>query len=172
VRFVCHFSRTPGGVSRFGQNEVERRDLDWDLILQNADAANVTRFVYASLFLAHKIFRSPLPPESVWKKIETQTPPAFSNWLKENGEYDVLTSNYRQRHKGKDYRLTFLAARTFAERLGIIRFALVPPAAQLMAKYKIASPAMIPFLYVRYAVERGMEYGRGIAPHPRPLSRK
>ena len=128
--------------------------LDWDLILQNADAANVTRFVYASLFLAHKIFHSPLPPESVWKNFALQTPPAFRNWLNDHGEHDVLTSNYRQRHKGKDYQLTFLAARTFAERLGIIRFATMPPAAQLMAKYKTNSRLMIPFLYARHFVER------------------
>ncbi|MEK7439623.1 MAG: nucleotidyltransferase family protein [Chloroflexota bacterium] len=128
--------------------------LDWDLILQNADAANVTRFVYASLFLAHKIFHSPLPPESVWKNFTLQTPPAFRNWLNDHGENDVLTSNYRQRHKGKDYQLTFLAARTFAERLGIIRFATMPPAAQLVAKYKTNSRLMIPFLYARHFVER------------------
>ncbi len=143
--------------------------LDWDLILQNANAANVTRFVYASLFLAHKIFRSSLPSESVWKNFALQTPPTFRDWLNEYGEYDVLTSNYRQRHKGKDYQLTFLAARSFAERLGIIRFAALPPAAQLMAKYKTNSRAMIPFLYARHFVERGAEYGRGIMPHPQPL---
>lgn len=135
--------------------------LNWDLILQNANAANVTRFVYASLFLAHKIFRSPLPPESVWKKIEIQTPLVFRRWLNDQGENDVLTSNYRQRRKGKDYELTFLAARTFAERLGIVRFATMPPAAQLMAKYKTNSRLMIPFLYVRHFVERGVGYGRG-----------
>lgn len=172
ARFVHDCSSTPSGVSRKARNEVEGCDLDWDFVLRNANAANVTRFLYASLFLAYKIFRSPLPPESVWKKFEIQTPPAFRDWLNENGENDVLTSNYRQRHKGKDYQLTFLAARSFAERLGIIRFAALPPAAQLMAKYKTNSRAMIPFLYMRHFVERGAEYGRGIMPHPQPLSRK
>ncbi|MBI4631411.1 MAG: nucleotidyltransferase family protein [Chloroflexi bacterium] len=128
--------------------------LKWDLILHNANTAHITRFVYASLFLAHKIFNSPLPPEPVWKKFEIQTPPVFRDWLNDHGEHDVLTSNYRQRRKGKDYELTFLAARTFAERLGIIRFAAMPPAAQLMAKYKTNSRVMIPFLYARHFVER------------------
>jgi hypothetical protein len=163
ARFVYHSSGTPSGVSSIARNEVEGRDLDWDLILQHSNIANVTRFVYASLFLAHKLFRSPLPPKSIWKNFGLQTPPAFRDWLNEHGETDVLTSNYRQRHRGKSYRLTFLAARSVTERLGIIRFALVPSAAQLMAKYKIQSRVAIPFLYVRYFVERGVEYGRDLS---------
>jgi len=147
--------------------EIDSTALNWDLILQNTNVANVTRFVYASFFLAHKIFHSSLPPEPVWEKFEIQTPPAFRDWLTDHGEYDVLTSNYRQRRKGKDYELTFLAARSLTERLGIIRFAAMPPAAQLMAKYETSSRAALPFLYVRHFVERSVEYGRG---HSNPLT--
>jgi len=139
--------------------------LNWDIVLAQAEAANVSRFVYASLWLAHAIFGSPLPPDEVWTRLAAQTPPAFRRWLETQGVADVLTSDYRRKHKGKDYQLTFLAARSPLEWIGIVRFAALPPLEQLMAKYRVAHRWQAALLYPHYLSERVWMYGRGLASH-------
>jgi hypothetical protein len=136
--------------------------LDWQRMEAKMTQAGVTRFVYASLFLAHQIFDAPLPPPPVWQYLAAATPPAFRAWLSQHGPADVLTADYRHRHKGQDYRLTFLAAHSLAERLGIIRFAALPPSGQLMSKYNLRHRWLGPLVYPRYIVERVSTYGRGI----------
>lgn len=156
--------------------------LDWERASAYAD---LSRFVYASLFLAHEIFGSPLPPAGVWQRLAAETPAAFRAWLTEYGAKDVLTSDFRRRHKGKDYQfafasrlaaesdhgfnykgrdyqLTFLAARSLRERLGIMRFAALPPTGQLMAKYHIRRRWLAPLLYPRHIAERLGDYGRAL----------
>ena len=137
-------------------------DLNWDKITGRAAAAGVGRFLFASLFLAHEIFASPLPPAPAWKELEREAPLAFREWLIENGVEDVLTSSCRQRRKGQDYQLTFLAARSIFERLGIIRFAALPPAGQLMVKYNLRHRWLTLLLYPRYLAERLGAYGRAL----------
>lgn len=146
-------------LARFAQVSTA---LDWDAILQRAGQAGVSRFVYASLFLAHEVFGSPLPPSIIWQQLAAATPPAFRAWLAEHGAADVLTSDFRRRHKGQDYRLTFLAARSTVEKLGILRFAALPPLDQLAAKYKLRHRWLGPLLYPRYVAERVGSYGRGL----------
>jgi hypothetical protein len=136
--------------------------VDWPSSLASAEAAGVSRFVYASLELAHDIFAAPLPPAQHWQRLAQLTPPAFRNWLEADGPVDVLTSDYRQRSKGQDYRLTFVAARSAAERLGIARFALLPPMGQLAAKYHLRHAWLGPLLYPRHLAERARDYGKAM----------
>lgn len=136
--------------------------LDWEKVLRQAEQAGVSRFVYASLFLAQRVFGSPLPPPSGWQRLEATTPPSFRTWLAGEGARDVLTGDFRRRDRGKDYQLTFLAARSIGERLGIVRFAALPPVEQLAAKYKLRRRWLGPLLYPRYVAERVGSYGRGV----------
>jgi hypothetical protein len=136
--------------------------LDWPRALARAHVAGVARFVYASLGLAHEIFGAPLPPEAVWQQLAGLTPSAFKHWLAQHGAVDVLTSDYRRRDHGQDYRLTFLAARSWWERAGIVRFALLPPTGQLVKKYSLSQPGLAPFYYPRFVLERVGAYGRGV----------
>jgi len=139
---------------------AESAGLDWERGLASAGAANISRFVYASLFLAHRIFGSPLPPPRYWERLQAHTPPRFRVWLEEHGAADALTADYRAIEKGMDYRLTFLAAGSLSERLGILRFAALPPMGQLAAKYHLRHRWMAPLLYPRHLAERVLEYGR------------
>lgn len=132
--------------------------LDWEHSLANADSARVSRFVYASLHLAHEVFGSPLPPAALWARLAQETPPAFRAWLAEAGVADTLTADYRRREKGKEYRLTFLAADSIFEKMGIVRFAALPPAGQLAAKYRLRHRWLGPLLYPRHIVERLSAY--------------
>jgi hypothetical protein len=132
--------------------------LDWDKVLAGAAAARVGRFVYASLYLAHQIFGSPLPPPEVWAQLTQATPPGFSHWLAAHGPADVLTADYRRRQRGQDYRLTFLAARSIWEKAGIARFAAFPPLGQLAAKYGLRHRWAAALYYPRHLVERLGEY--------------
>ena len=136
--------------------------LDWEHILAQARHAKVSRFVYASLFLAHQIFNAPLPPASVWQRLVAAAPAAFRSWLAESGVSDVLTADYRRPHQGKDYHLTFLAANSMRERLGIVRFAALPPIEQLMVKYNVRRRWLGPLFYPRYVAERVGQYSRGL----------
>jgi hypothetical protein len=128
--------------------------VNWDRILQKSQAANISRFIFASLCLAHEIFSAPLPPVDVWRTLRDETPLAFRRWLAEHGVEDVLSSSYRGKNKGKEYELTFLAARSIAERLGILRFAALPPLGQLMAKYNMPNRWLAALMLPRYYVER------------------
>lgn len=134
--------------------------LAWEIVLGRAGQVRVSRFVYTSLFLAHQIFGSPLPPPAAWQQLTAATPPALRAWLAEHGSTDVLTTDFRRREKGKDYRLTFLAAQSMLERLGIIRFAALPPLGQLAVKYKLRRRWLGPLLYPRYVAERVGSYGQ------------
>lgn len=140
--------------------------LDWEKIVSRATQAGIDRFVYASLFLAHQIFGAPLPPPLMWQRLSAATPPTFRAWLAEHGVTDVLTTDYRRREKGKDYQLTFLAAQSPLEKLGIIRFAVLPPAGQLAAKYKLRYRWLAPLYYPRYLAERVKEYGNTMLSTP------
>lgn len=136
--------------------------LDWPASLALAEAAGVSRFVYASLWFAHDVYGAPLPPAAHWQALAALTSPAFRLWLAADGVADVLTTDYRVRGKGLDYKLTFLAARSLSERLGIARFALLPPMGQLAAKYHLRHAWLGPLLYPRYFAERARAYGRGV----------
>jgi hypothetical protein len=136
--------------------------LDWPAGLALARAAGVSRFVYASLWFANQVFAAPLPPPEHWQALARLTPPAFRQWLAAEGVADALTTDYRQRSKGQDYKLTFLAARSLGEKLGIARFALLPPMGQLAAKYHLRHAWLGPLLYPRHLAERAMAYGRGV----------
>ena len=134
--------------------------LDWERVWAQARQANIGRFVYASLFLAHQIFAAPIPPPNIWQRFEGVTPPSFRGWLAEQGTVDVLTGDYRSRRPGQDYSLTFLAASSLVERMGIVRFALLPPVGQLVVKYKLKRPWLGPLFYPCYLAERVGRYGR------------
>lgn len=134
--------------------------LDWEYIWGQADRAGIGRFVYASLLLAHQIFGAPLPPATIWQRLATVTPPRFRRWLAEQGPVDVLTADYRRPQTGQDYRLTFLSARSIRERLGIVRFALLPPLGQLMVKYQVERRWLGYLFYPRYVAERMGSYLR------------
>ncbi len=136
--------------------------IDWERLWAQVTAANVGRFVYASLYLAHRIFDASLPPSSIWQRLTTVTPPTFRNWLTRYGPGDVLTADFRRPDKGQDYYLTLLAATSLPERLGIIRFAALPPLGQLMVKYRLRHRWQGPFFYPRYLAERVGEYGRAM----------
>ncbi len=134
--------------------------LDWERIWAQIIPAGIARFVYAALFLAHHIFDAPLPPPNIWKRLALVTPPALIHWLEQSAVTETLTADYRQAAKGKDYYLTFLAASSLRERLGIIRFAMLPPIGQLVVKYKLTHRWLGPLLYPRYMAERVSEYSR------------
>ena len=147
-------------LARYSQHHVV--SLQWSQILDRAKQAHISRFVCASLFLAAEIFGSPLPPPKVWQRLLDATPRKFKTWLASQGAIDVLSSDYRQAEKGKDYRLTFLAATSLWERLGIIRFATLPPLAQLQAKYQLKHPGLGVLYYPHHIWERAWRYSRGM----------
>jgi len=143
--------------------------LDWERCPALAGAAHVGRFVYASLYLAHTIYGAPLPPARLWKRLAQDTPAALRRWLAEAGVEDTLTADYRQPTRGQDYRLTFLAATSLRERLGVVRFAALPPLGQLAAKYRLRQRWLAPLYYPRHLAGRALDYGAGLVNRSRNL---
>jgi hypothetical protein len=139
---------------------ARQSSLKWPVIKARAAACGVARFVYAGLWLAHQLYRAPLPPTEIMGGLARLTPVGFRRWLAAEGVVDVLTGDYRQRRRGMDYRLTFLAAVSITERLGVVRFALLPPVAQLRYKYRPRYRWQTPLLYPRYVAERVGHYLR------------
>lgn len=140
---------------------LARTTFDWEFVMHQAEAANVSRFVYASVWLAHAVYAAPLPSPNIWQKLTAHTPRPFQTWLAAHGVTDVLLSDYQRRAKGKDYELTFLAARSIREKLGILRFAAVPPLGQLQAKYRVPHKWQAALFLPIHFWERGLSYGRG-----------
>jgi hypothetical protein len=140
----------------------EGAGLNWVQIVRKARQANIGRFVCVSLWLANKIFEAPLPPEELWRQLVQLTPRRLRQWLPQQGVADTLTTDYRHVQKGRDYQMTFLAAQSAREQLGIVRFALAPPLGHLMAKYHFRHRWQGVYFYPRYAVERIGQYGRSI----------
>lgn len=144
---------------------VAAAELDWDQVLALAEAARVERFVFASLWLAHAVFAAPPPPDKAWLRLKTRTPAGFRDWLQTRGVADTLTSDYRRKQASQDYRLTFLAAQSLAEKIGIVRFAALPPLGQLQAKYRVRHRWQAALLYPLHIAERALTYGRGLFLH-------
>ncbi len=147
-------------LARFVQKHMVM--LDWSQVVAQATQTNIGRFVYASLYLAHQIFGAALPPDDNWQQLWNATPQSFRTWLTEHGPTDVLTSDYRRVEQGNDYKLTFLAANSNAERLGIVRFAALPPVKQLMKMYNFRHRWLGPAYYPRYIFERVRDYGQAM----------
>jgi hypothetical protein len=139
-------------------------EVDWGLVTELAAASGISRFVYAALSLAHAIFGAPLPPEPAWGRLAAQTPARFRAWLESEGPADVLTGTYRRRHRGPDYQLTFLAARSWIERLGILRFAALPPLGQLQATYHVRHRWQAALLLPVHLTHRLLAYARDYRP--------
>jgi hypothetical protein len=99
-----------------------------------------------------------LPPAAAWQRLAETAPPRFRAWLAAHGPTDVLAADYRRRQHSQAYRLTFLAAASLRERLGIIRFAALPPVDQLAARYGLRHRWLGFLYYPRYLVDRIQRY--------------
>lgn len=141
-------------VARWLTLPEARGEAFWETVVARASAAGVGRFVYASVWLAREVFGAPLPPAVPWQQLARATPLKLRAWLAAHGAADALESNYRRRNLRTGYELTFLAAASPAERLGILRFAAFPNSAHLMAKYGLHSRCQAVLYYPRYVAER------------------
>jgi hypothetical protein len=150
-------------LARFLARENEA--MDWQKIVSRASRCGVARFVFASIWLAGKIFAAPQPPPEVLRQLSQETPAGFRTWLAASGNSDVLLSDYRRDRRGQDYRLTFLAANSLTERFGIVRFACLPPVDQLVSKYSLRHRWQGPIYYPRFLLERLFSYSRGFLKH-------
>lgn len=145
---------------------VQENDaVDWNEVVLQATMCGVSRFVFATVWLAGQVFAAPQPPPTVWQQLAQETPAGFRAWLLASGVGDVMLSDYRRDSRGQDYRLTFLAANSLSERLGIVRFAFLPPVDQLVSKYNLRHRWQGPIYYPRFVLERLYSYSRGFLRH-------
>lgn len=134
--------------------------LDWERIWAEITQTGLSRFVYAAIFMAHRVFDAPLPPPNIWKRLASVTPSALVTWLEKSTVVELFAADNRQSLWTQNYHLAFVSAVSLRERLGIIRLAMLPPIEKVVVEYKLAHRWLAPLLYPRYVVERVSEYSR------------
>lgn len=143
-------------VALFVQRSGET--LDWDRIVQAGRAAGIARLAYLSICAAHALAGAPLPPPDVMRQLAALTPARLREWAEQHAADDLLGMDYRQPDLGRDYALTFAAAKSIAERMGVVRFALFPPLDALAEQYKSPVRVFGIHLYARHILDRGRAY--------------
>lgn len=103
-------------VARFVQ---QTPNLNWDVVVQQAESANVGRLAYVAFYWAHHLLGTPLPPRVNWRQFQTQTPAALYHWLTTPQAAHALLAPPKARHV--DYGLIFLATQTWGEKWGVLR---------------------------------------------------
>jgi hypothetical protein len=146
-------------VARFMQRRGA--SLDWAYILRASSDARVTRFVYLALKSAHMLLGAPLPTNDVVGKLSALAPLGLRQWVEQNAANDLLEMDYRKPELKDAYALTFAATQSLAEKLGVVRFALLPPREVLAQQYNAAPNAFPLPLYARHFAERGRVYLKG-----------
>ncbi len=143
-------------VARFVRGSVD--SLDWEYIIQAAKAARVARFVYLALSAVHRLCDAPLPAEPVMQKLGTLTPARLRAYAEEDSADDLMRMDFRRVDLGRAYRLTFGAAESTAEKIGVLRFALFPPLDASSARHHAEPSAFAPILYARHIADRTRAY--------------
>jgi len=155
VHWACHWIEREARLSqlvdvdRFVRKFAGR--LDWNLILRVSRAAQVTRFVYAALETAHRVLGAPLPPEEFTAQSRAGCPPRLRHWMDRYAAEDALAMDSGRRDHGMAYVLTWLSAQSVGERVGMLRYALLPPREFIMGRYGLkrrwlAIPFYLPYI--------------------------
>lgn len=158
VHWACHWIEREARLSqlvdldRFMRKFGDR--VDWQVVLTTSDAARATRFVYAALSAARKVLGTPSPPAPIADRLRAGCPPKLREWIVRHAADDVALMDYRHPDKGAAYVLTWLCAQTIRDRLGVVRYALLPPREFIIGRYGLKRRWLaIPF-YVPYVLSR------------------
>jgi hypothetical protein len=128
--------------------------VDWSLIVQVGAAAGVNRFVCAALDVAGCLLGTPQPPAEVTRQLRAGCPPGLRRWINRYAADDMALLDYRRPDKGVAYVLTWLSTQSLGEKLGVARYALLPPAKFIMGRYHLRRRWLaIPF-YIPYVIGR------------------
>ncbi len=158
VHWACHWIEREARLAqlvdldRFVRRFGDR--LDWQTILRIGDAARVTRWIDAALRVARLVLDTPLPPIPIDDRLREACPPGLRRWIDRYAADDVALMDTRRPDKGVAYVLTWLSAQSLGERLGVARYALLPPRDFIMGRYGLKRRwQAIPF-YVPYVMGR------------------
>lgn len=132
--------------------------LDWSLIVRLGEEARVNRFVYAALEVAHRTLGTPSPSVEIWQHLSSSCPPKLRHWIARHAVDDVALMDFRDRDNGIAYVLTWLSAYVTGEKLGVLRYALLPPLEFIKARYKLKYRWLTIPYYVRYVMGKTLSY--------------
>jgi len=155
VHWACHWIEREARLAqlvdldRFVRRFGDR--LDWHTILRIGDTARVTRWIDAALRVARIVLDTPRPPIPIDDRLCEACPPGLRRWIDQYAAADVALMDYRRPDKGVAYVLTWLSAQSLGERLGIARYALLPPREFIMGRYGLrrrwqAIPFYMPYV--------------------------
>ncbi|MGH2592080.1 MAG: nucleotidyltransferase domain-containing protein [Anaerolineae bacterium] len=162
VHWACHWIEREARLNQLVDLDRFMRkfgdQVDWQVILATSDAARATRFVDAALSVARNLLGTPSPPAPVRDRLRAGCPPKLREWIDRRAADDVALMDYRHPDKGAAYVLTWLCAQTIRERLGMVRYALLPPREFIIGRYGLKRRWLaIPF-YVPYVLSRTFSY--------------
>jgi len=142
--------------------------LDWPLIARVSHQAQVTRFVFAALMIAHRTFGAPRPPLPITDELRAGCPPPLRRRVDRSAADAVALMDQRRPDKGAAYVLTWSSALGLREWLGVARYALLPPREFIIGRYRLKRRWLaIPF-YIPYVLGRTW---RTVWPFARALTR-
>lgn len=160
VHWTCHWVEREARLNqlvdldRFMRGYSER--LDWELIVKLGEASNVQRFIYAALTVAQSVLDTPRPPAKIQRRLYAACPPRLRDWIANHAATDVPLMDFREPDRGIAYVLTWLGTRSIREKLGVMRYALLPPREFIRERYKLRYRWMALPFYVPYVVERAL----------------
>jgi hypothetical protein len=172
VHWSCHWIEREARLNqlvdldRFMRRYGEH--MDWSLIVELGKASGVDRFVFAALEVAQRLFGTPQPPADVWQSLQAACPVALRKWIARHAPQDVPLMDYREPDNGVAYVLTWLGTRSLREKLGVMRYAALPPREFIRERYHLPYRWMALPFYAPYVAERTLSY---IAPFARAAYR-
>src|SRR5581483_4017087 len=107
---------------------LQRRgaQLNWERILESADTARVTRFVYLAQCAVNVLTGAPLPPSEDVAVLRARTPTRLREWAEQHSANDLLALDFRQPDLSQAYKLTFASTQSWKENARVLRFAFLP----------------------------------------------
>jgi hypothetical protein len=158
VHWACHWIEREARLNqlvdldRFVRKYADR--LDWPVALRVSEAAGVSRLVCAALHVARLVLDTPPVPDEVTDRFRAACPRGLRRWIDRYAAEDVLQLAGDPPDKGTAYVLTWLSAQSMSERVGVLRYALLPPREFIMRRYRLKRRwQALPF-YLPYALGR------------------
>lgn len=129
-------------------------ELDWARLLESAERAHATRFVYLALRAAAALTNAPLPSPEILDTLRSRTPTRLREWAEKHSARDLLAMDFRHTDLSRAYDLTFASAQSLYEKINVVKFALLPPLDALQAEYGGRGA----WLFARHFQKRGGAY--------------
>lgn len=161
VHWACHWLEREArliqlvDIDRFVRKFGDQ--IDWPLAWEISQAARVARLVSVALDAAQRVLGAPVPDSEVTGRLRAACPRLLRAWLERRIVDDIAAMDPRRPGKPMAYLLTVLSAASARERLGVARYAFLPPRDYIMSRYGLKRRWQAVLFYVPYILSRTLD---------------